>query len=113
MREIRNGDVIWSEDLYKDGNAGRPLLVLGNTEMADHGMQFVCVNLTSRGYHEHAIAIEEEEYEDAPLPLESHALPWVFQTLSPGHVRSYKTCITEEKLRTITEAARSYLGREA
>jgi hypothetical protein len=38
VRELSNGDVVWSEDLYKEGDAGRPLLVIGNAQMADHGM---------------------------------------------------------------------------
>lgn len=113
MRELSNGDVVWSEDLYKEGDAGRPLLVIGNAQMADHGMQFVCVNLTSRTYHENSIAIREDEYEDAPLPLESHALPWVFQTVSREHVQRYVTSLTDEKLREVTDEARSYLGRDA
>lgn len=113
MRDLSNGDVVWSEDLYKEGDAGRPLLVVGNAEMADHGMQFVCVNLTSRTYHDHSIAIDEGDYENAPLPLESHALPWVFQTVSREHVQRYVTSITDEKHREITNEARSYLGRDA
>lgn len=113
MREVRNGDIVWSDDFYKDGDAGRPLLVVGNAEMADHGIQFVCVTLTSRTYHDRSIRIEDAEYEDAPLPLESHALPWVFQTLSREHIRRYVTSVTDGKLEEITEEARSYLGQEA
>jgi len=110
VREIQNGDIVWSDDFYKDGDAGRPLLVVGNVEMADHGMQFVCVALTSRTYHDRSIETAERDYEDAPLPLESHALPWVFQTLSREHVRSYKTSITADKLDAITQQASDYLG---
>jgi len=113
VRAIQNGDIVWSDDFYKDGDAGRPLLVVGTVEMDAHGMQYVCVALTSRTYHERSIEIQEQDYEDAPLPLESHALPWVFQTLSREHLRRYKTCITDEKLDAIIEAASHYIGATA
>ncbi|WP_435118754.1 hypothetical protein [Halolamina sp. C58] len=105
MRQIRNGDIVWSDDVYKSGDSGRPLLVVGNAEMADHGMQFVCVALTSRTYHEHSIAIGEDEYEGAPLPLESHAPLGVPDAL-PGArpaLRDHSHC---------RETARDYPRRE-
>jgi len=113
VREIENGDIVWSDDFYKDGDAGRPLLVVGKAEMADHGTQFVCVALTSRTYHERSVNIGDDEYANAPLPLESHALPWVFQTVSREHVHRYVTSLTDEKLEGITDEASSYLGCEA
>jgi len=111
--EIENGDIVWVNDLYKQGNSGRPALVVGNTEMPDHGRQFVAVNLSSRTYHARSLEIEESDYAGDSLPFESHALPWVFQSLSPEHLQSYVTCLTEEKLEEISEAARSYIGADA
>lgn len=111
--EIENGDIVWVNDLYKEGNSGRPALVVGNTEMPDHGQQFVAVNLSSRTYHAHSVEIDAADYAGDALPLETHALPWVFQSLSREHLQSYITCLTAEKLEEITEAARSYIGADA
>lgn len=70
------GDVVWSDDPFKDGpEAGRPWLVLSTDTHPFSAEQSMAVALSTSG-HDEAIPIPAEEWLDGGTPRQSYALPW-------------------------------------
>ena len=86
--ELERGDIVWASDPLSE--KGRPLLVLGTPQLPNHGTQLITVLLSTKTYHENALTLRDDDYDDDPLGKRSHVLPWSLVTLnSPVDVDHY------------------------
>jgi mRNA interferase MazF len=89
------GDVLWATDPFRDGDAGRPWLVVSNESTPYQGDQFVCLALTSKGYHGDAVPVRSDD----ALPSESYA--WSVRTVESDDIARQVGSVREG---TVSEA---------
>ncbi|SEP26719.1 PemK-like, MazF-like toxin of type II toxin-antitoxin system [Halogranum amylolyticum] len=104
---LEQGAIIWAVDPFKDNGEGRPWLVIGNSEAPFHGEQYICLALTSKTYHDEALPLREDDYDDAPLSMQSHIMPWSVATIERKDIERYVTAVGRHPL----EKALERLGR--
>lgn len=76
MNDYERGDVVWSDDPFKDDpEAGRPWLLIANDRQPFRGEQAIAIALSTSG-HDQAIPIETPAWIEGGLPRRSYALPW-------------------------------------
>jgi mRNA-degrading endonuclease toxin of MazEF toxin-antitoxin module len=98
------GDVVWAADPFREGGSGRPWLVVGGSATPFHGDQFICVAITSKGYHEEAVSLH-----DAGLPRESYAMPWSVSTIEAGDITRAVGTVSEELVAGTVEPLLEYV----
>lgn len=69
------GDVVWSDDPFKHGTAGRPWLVLNDDTHPFGDEQHMAVALSTSG-HDAALPIREDDWVEGGTPKRSYVLPW-------------------------------------
>lgn len=102
------GDVVWAADPFRESDAGRPWLVVGGSATPFHGDQFICVAITSRGYHEEAVSLQ-----NAGLPQESYAMPWSVSTIEAGNITRKVGTVSEEFVTAAAESLTEYVTEPA
>ncbi len=71
------GDVVVAIDPFKDNDtAGRPFLVISDSETPFHGDQYIALSLTTRTWHDERIPLEDEHWTDGGAPKSSSIMPW-------------------------------------
>ena len=73
------GDVVWADDPFKGGTAGRPWLVLNDETHPFGDEQHMAVALSTSG-HDAAIPIREGDWLDGGAPKPSYVLPWAIHS---------------------------------
>jgi hypothetical protein len=74
------------------------MLVLGTPRFPTHGVQLITVLISSKNYHEAALALRDDDYEGEPLGERSHVLSWSLATLnSAADVDHYLTSLVEDR----------------
>lgn len=76
---VGRGDVVWSDDPFKDGTTGRPWLVLNDETHPFGDEQHMAVALSTSG-HDAAIPIREADWIDGGTPKRSSVLPWAIHS---------------------------------
>lgn len=69
------GDVVWSDDPFKDETAGRPWLVLNDETHPFSDQQYMTVALSTSG-HDAALPIRDDDWVEGGTPKQSYVLPW-------------------------------------
>jgi mRNA-degrading endonuclease toxin of MazEF toxin-antitoxin module len=96
FEELERGDIVWASDPLSE--KGRPMLVLGTPRFPTHGVQLITVLISSKNYHEAALALRDDDYEGEPLGERSHVLSWSLATLnSAADVDHYLTSLVEDR----------------
>lgn len=70
------GDVVVAIDPFKDGDEGRPFLVINRSETPFHGEQFIALSLTMRTWHDERIPLTDDAWEAGNAPETSSIMPW-------------------------------------
>ncbi|EMA55340.1 MULTISPECIES: type II toxin-antitoxin system PemK/MazF family toxin [Halococcus] len=103
------GDVVWSDDPFKDGTAGRPWLVLNDDTHPFGDEQHMAVALSTSG-HDAALPIREDDWVEGGTPKRSYVLPWAIHsprradvTHRQGHLADAIVDRTAEELLTYIE----------
>lgn len=93
---FERGDVVWGVDPFKRDTrpsdtpddvdpAGdlppRPWLVVSDESVPYHPEQYVCLTLTSRGYHADAVPLDDDDWTEGGAPSNSAILPWAIATV--------------------------------
>ena len=99
------GDVLWASDPFRDGDAGRPWLVVSSPATPYQGEQFVCLALTSKGYHDDAVPVRNDA-----LPAESYVLPWSVRTVEIEDVVNMVGSLRGETVSVSVERLVTYVG---
>lgn len=100
----KRGDVIWAADPFREGNSGRPWLVVGGSATPFHGDQFICVALTSKGYHEEAVSLQ-----NAGLPRDSYAMPWSVSTIETEDITRQVGTVSEKHVAAAAASLAEYV----
>ncbi|WP_201741557.1 type II toxin-antitoxin system PemK/MazF family toxin [Salinigranum halophilum] len=107
---LRQGAIVWAADPFKDDDGGRPWLIIGNTSAPFHGEQFLCLALTSKTYHEEALPLREPDYNDDPLSLQSHIMPWSVATIERDDIERYVTAVGRQPLEEAIDRLSGYVA---
>lgn len=99
------GDVIWAADPFGEGGAGRPWLVVGGSTTPFHGEQFICVAVTSKGYHDEAVSLQ-----NAGLPRDSYAMPWAVSTIEAEDITRQVGTASEELVSAVAVSLVEYVS---
>jgi mRNA-degrading endonuclease toxin of MazEF toxin-antitoxin module len=106
--ELERGDIVWASDPLSE--KGRPLLVLGTPQLPNHGTQLITVLLSTKTYHENALTLRDDDYDDDPLGKRSHVLPWSLVTLNnPVDVDHYLTSLVDDRTEDVVDQVTEYL----
>ncbi|AFZ72589.1 type II toxin-antitoxin system PemK/MazF family toxin [Natronobacterium gregoryi] len=104
------GDVVYADDPFKDGDAGRPWLVVNTSEMPFHGEQYIALTLSTKTWYDERIPIDDEDVVDGGLPRDSSILPWAVASLDPDDIDRelgrIRTELVDESVATLVD----YLG---
>ncbi|PSQ46901.1 growth inhibitor [Halobacteriales archaeon SW_6_65_15] len=77
-----HGDVVVAIDPFKDDDtAGRPFLVISDSETPFHGEQYIALSLTTRTWHDKRIPLEDEHWTAGGAPKSSSIMPWSVNTI--------------------------------
>jgi mRNA-degrading endonuclease toxin of MazEF toxin-antitoxin module len=104
------GDVVWSDDPFKDDpDAGRPWLVL-NTDAHPFGdEQYMAVALSTSGY-DAALAIPDKEWIDGGTPRQSYVLPWAVHSPQTRFIEFQQGRLTEAYIEQVVSELVSYIS---
>jgi len=109
FEELERGDIVWGADPLSE--KGRPLLVLGTPQFADHGTQLITVLISTKAYHEESLTLRDDDYQGDPLGKRSHVLPWSLATLNNAtEVEFRMTCLVDERTDDVSTQSIGYLA---
>jgi len=98
------GDIVWAADPFREEGAGRPWLVVGGSATPFHGDQFICVAITSKGYHEEAVSLQ-----NAGLPRDSYAMPWSVSTVEVEDITGQVGTVRSELVAAVAATLVEYV----
>lgn len=109
FEELKRGDIVWASDPLSE--KGRPMLVLGAPQFPTHGVQLITALISTKTYHEAALTLRDEDYEDDPLGERSHVLPWSLATLnSAADIDHYLTSLLDDRTEDVVSQVIDYIS---
>lgn len=83
---IERGAIVYAADPFKDGDTGRPWVIVNTSEMPFHGEQYVVLTLTSKSWYDERLTIDPEDLLEGELPVDSSVLPWAVASIDPADI---------------------------
>ncbi|WP_042662463.1 type II toxin-antitoxin system PemK/MazF family toxin [Haloferax sp. ATB1] len=109
FEDLERGDIVWGADPLSE--KGRPLLIIGAPQFPNHGVQLITVLISTKTYHEEALALRDDDYEGDPLGERSHVLPWSLATLnSAADVDHYLTSLVDDRAEDVASQVIDYIS---
>ncbi|WP_255194205.1 type II toxin-antitoxin system PemK/MazF family toxin [Natronobeatus ordinarius] len=107
---VTRGTIVYAADPFKDGDAGRPWVVVNTSDMPFHGEQYVALTLTTKTWHDERIPIEDEDLIDGGLPEDSSILPWAVASLDPDDINRELGVLNEAVVDAAVATLAAYVG---
>ena len=109
LDELERGDIIWATDPLSE--KGRPVLVIGTPKFQSHGVQLITALISTKSYHESALALSDDDYEGEPLGEQSHVLPWSLVTLNSAvDVDHYLPSLVADRTEDVVRQVVAYIS---
>lgn len=102
------GTVIFATDPFKS-DAGRPFLVISDSETPFHGDQYIALALTTRTWYEERIELENEDWVDGGAPASSSIMPWSVNAVNADWVSHEQGRLRDGVVRQAIDRLTSYL----
>lgn len=104
------GTIVYAEDPFKRGEAGRPWVIVNTPEMPFHGEQYVVLALSTRTWYEERLPITDDDLLEGGLPEDSSVLPWAVSSIDPDDVDRELGRLDERIVDDAVHTLASYLG---
>lgn len=78
---LERGDVVMAVDPFKEGDAGRPFLVVSSSTTPFHGEQYIAFSLTTQTWHDERIPLKPTDWVTGGAPASSSVMPWSVNTV--------------------------------
>jgi mRNA interferase MazF len=103
------GDVVVAGDPFKNGDSGRPFLVVNNTDTPFHGEQYITLSLTTRTWYEERIPISDDDWVDGGAPVPSSIMPWSVISINHEWIDFYQGALAPTIVELAAERLSEYL----
>ncbi|WP_255171217.1 type II toxin-antitoxin system PemK/MazF family toxin [Natrononativus amylolyticus] len=107
---VDRGTIVYAADPFKDGDSGRPWVIISTPEMPFQGEQYIVLTLSTKTWYENRIPIETDDVIEGGLPDESSILPWAVQSLGPDAIDRTLGVLREDVVDIAVGTLVSYLG---
>lgn len=103
------GDVVWSDDPFKDdSDAGRPWLVVNTDVHPFDDEQYMAVALSTSGY-EATLPISDIDWIGGGTPYQSYVLPWAVNSPQNRFIEFRQGRLTGEYVQRVVSELVSYI----
>ena len=98
-------DVVYGSDPFKQGEAGRPWLVVSNfPDRPFHGDQYVALTLTTKSWMDGLIDVQEDDWVRGGTPEPSRIVPWGVQSLGVEEIDHWQGRIAQAPFEEAVDA---------
>lgn len=107
---LPRGAIVYATDPFKEGDAGRPWVIVNTADMPFHDVQYVALTLTTKTWYDDRLPIADDDLLEGGLPKESSILPWAVATIDHGEVDRELGKVDESMVDEAVGALVGYLG---
>lgn len=83
---ISRGTIVYADDPFKEGDTGRPWVVVNTSDVPFHGEQYVALTLSTKTWYDDRLPITDADLLDGGLPRDSSILPWAVASIDPEDI---------------------------
>ena len=102
------GTVVFATDPFKR-DAGRPFLVISDTETPFHGDQYITLALTTRTWYDDRIELSDDDWVDGGAPKSSSIMPWSVNAVDDDWVSHEQGRLRDDVVRRGIDRLHAYL----
>jgi len=108
--DIQRGDLLWAVDPFRDGDTGRPWVVIGTEDAPFSERQYICLSLSTKTWYEDRIPLDESDLLHGGCPEKSSILPWSVGSIAADDVEKTLGRVHKQTVDEAAEQLRSFIG---
>lgn len=101
---VSRGTIVYASDPFREGDAGRPWVVVNEPHMPFHGEQYIALTLTTRSWLDGLVRIPEEAWTRGGTPERGRIVPWGVQSLDADDIEYWQGRTDRDLLDDAVEA---------